>query len=69
MLHADPGFPLTLGRLRGFDVRFHLYTVPGQVFYRASRSLILRGVDGIVFVADSQREPVSESAGKGEVKP
>ena len=49
-------FPLTLGRLRGFDVRFHLYTVPGQVFYRASRSLILRGVDGIVFVADSQRE-------------
>jgi len=49
-------FPLSLGTLRGFDVRFHLYTVPGQVFYRASRSLILRGVDGVVFVADSQRE-------------
>lgn len=49
-------FPLSLGKLRGFEVRFHLYTVPGQVFYRASRSLILRSVDGIVFVADSQRE-------------
>ena len=48
--------PLSLGEIRGFKTRFHLYTVPGQVFYDASRKLILRGVDGIVFVADSQRE-------------
>ncbi len=48
--------PLTLGTIRGFKVRFHLYTVPGQVFYDASRKLILRGVDGVVFVADSQVE-------------
>lgn len=48
--------PLSLGTIRGFKVRFHLYTVPGQVFYDASRKLILRGVDGIVFVADSQVE-------------
>jgi len=48
--------PLNLGPIRGFKTRFHLYTVPGQVFYDASRKLILRGVDGIVFVADSQAE-------------
>ncbi|MCB9060464.1 MAG: GTPase domain-containing protein [Halobacteriovoraceae bacterium] len=48
--------PLELGEIRGFNTRFHLYTVPGQVFYEASRKLILRGVDGIVFVADSQVE-------------
>jgi signal recognition particle receptor subunit beta len=42
--------------VRGFKTRIHLYTVPGQVFYDASRKLILRGVDGIVFVADSQQE-------------
>ncbi|MCK5882219.1 MAG: gliding-motility protein MglA [Bacteriovoracaceae bacterium] len=48
--------PLDLGQIRGFRTRFHLYTVPGQVFYEASRKLILRGVDGIVFVADSQVE-------------
>jgi signal recognition particle receptor subunit beta len=48
--------PLDLGRVRGFRTRFHLYTVPGQVFYDASRKLILRGVDGVVFVADSQEE-------------
>ncbi|EQC42896.1 mutual gliding-motility protein MglA [Bacteriovorax sp. BSW11_IV] len=48
--------PLELGEVRGFKTRFHLYTVPGQVFYEASRKLILRGVDGIVFVADSQVE-------------
>ena len=48
--------PLTVGKLSGLDVRFHLYTVPGQVFYRASRRLILGGADGVVFVADSQRE-------------
>jgi len=46
--------PLALGEIRGFKTRFHLYTVPGQVFYDASRKLILKGVDGIVFVADSQ---------------
>jgi mutual gliding-motility protein MglA len=48
--------PLTLGEIRGFKTRFHLYTVPGQVFYDASRKLILKGVDGVVFVADSQKE-------------
>ena len=46
--------PLALGTLRGFRIRFHLYTVPGQSYYDASRRLILRGVDGIVFVSDSQ---------------
>jgi signal recognition particle receptor subunit beta len=48
--------PLALGQIRGFKTRFHLYTVPGQVFYDASRKLILKGVDGVVFVADSQVE-------------
>jgi len=48
--------PLALGDIKGFRVRFHLYTVPGQVFYAASRKLILKGVDGVVFVADSQLE-------------
>jgi signal recognition particle receptor subunit beta len=46
--------PLELGTIRGFRTRFHLYTVPGQVFYDASRKIILKGVDGVVFVADSQ---------------
>jgi signal recognition particle receptor subunit beta len=46
--------PLALGEIRGFKTRFHLYTVPGQVFYDASRKLILKGVDGVVFVVDSQ---------------
>jgi len=46
--------PIELGTIRGFRTRFHLYTVPGQVFYDASRKLILKGVDGVVFVADSQ---------------
>ncbi|OFZ14320.1 MAG: gliding-motility protein MglA [Bdellovibrionales bacterium GWA2_49_15] len=48
--------PLDLGEIRGFKTRFHLYTVPGQVFYEASRKLVLRGVDGLIFVADSQVE-------------
>ena len=48
--------PLDLASVRGFKTRTHLYTVPGQVFYDASRKLILRGVDGIVFVADSQEQ-------------
>jgi hypothetical protein len=47
--------PLDMGTVKGFKVRFHLYTVPGQVFYDASRKLILRGCDGVIFVADSQR--------------
>ncbi len=48
--------PLDLGTIRGFKTRFHLYTVPGQVFYDASRKLILKGADGVIFVADSQEE-------------
>lgn len=48
--------PIALGDIKGFKIRFHLYTVPGQVFYAASRKLILKGVDGVVFVADSQIE-------------
>jgi signal recognition particle receptor subunit beta len=48
--------PVDLGTIRGFKTRFHLYTVPGQVYYNASRKLILKGVDGIIFVADSQLE-------------
>jgi len=48
--------PVDLGTIRGFKTRFHLYTVPGQVYYNASRKLILKGVDGVVFVADSQTD-------------
>jgi signal recognition particle receptor subunit beta len=48
--------PLDLGTVRGFKTRFHLYTVPGQVFYESSRRLILKGADGVVFVADSQED-------------
>ena len=50
--------PLALGEIRGFKTRFHLYTTPGQVFYDASRKLILKGVDGVVFVVDSQVDRV-----------
>ncbi len=53
--------PIDLGTIRGFKTRFHLYTVPGQVFYNASRKLILKGVDGIIFVADSQIERFDEN--------
>jgi signal recognition particle receptor subunit beta len=53
--------PVDLGTIRGFKTRFHLYTVPGQVFYNASRKLILKGSDGIVFVADSQIERYDEN--------
>lgn len=49
-------FPLDLGTIKGYKVKFHLYTVPGQIYYSSSRKLIMKGVDGIVFVADSQRE-------------
>src|SRR5260221_8686268 len=54
--------PLELGTVRGFKTRFHLYTVPGQVFYDASRKLILKGVDGVIFVADSQVELMDANA-------
>ena len=50
--------PIDLGQIRGFRTRFHLYTVPGQVFYDSSRKLILKGVDGVVFIADSQEERI-----------
>ncbi|MFQ5900919.1 MAG: ATP/GTP-binding protein [Thermodesulfobacteriota bacterium] len=53
--------PISLGEIKGFKTRFHLYTVPGQIFYDASRKLILKGVDGIVFVADSQIERLDAS--------
>lgn len=53
--------PLELGTIRGFRTRFHLYTVPGQVHYNISRKLILRGVDGVVFVVDSQKERYQEN--------
>lgn len=54
--------PLDLGTVRGFKIRFHLYTVPGQVFYDASRKLILKGADGVVFVADSQEARMEANA-------
>ena len=54
--------PLDLGAVRGFKTRFHLYTVPGHVFYDASRKLILKGVDGVVFVADSQEARMDANA-------
>lgn len=53
--------PLDVGDIRGFHTRFHLYTVPGQVVYDASRKLILKGLDGIIFVADSQNERMEEN--------
>lgn len=54
--------PLDLGSIQGYKTKFHLYTVPGQVFYNASRKLVLRGVDGVVFVADSQEERFGDTA-------
>lgn len=53
--------PLELGEIRGFKTRFHLYSVPGQVIYDASRKLIMKGLDGVVFVADSQTERLEEN--------
>lgn len=53
--------PLNVGEIRGYKTRFHLYSVPGQVVYDASRRLILRGLDGVVFVADSQVERMEEN--------
>ena len=53
--------PINIGDINGFTTRFQLYTVPGQVFYNATRKLVLRGVDGLIFVADSQREKADEN--------
>ena len=53
--------PVDLGTIRGFKTRFHLYTVPGQVYYNASRKLILKGLDGLVFVADSQADRIDDN--------
>jgi mutual gliding-motility protein MglA len=53
--------PLNLGEIRGYKTRFHLYSVPGQVVYDASRKLILKGLDGVIFVADSQTERMEEN--------
>jgi mutual gliding-motility protein MglA len=53
--------PMDAGEIRGLKTRFHLYTVPGQVVYDASRKLIMRGIDGVVFVADSQIERMEEN--------
>jgi mutual gliding-motility protein MglA len=53
--------PMNIGKINGLQTRFHLYTVPGQVVYDASRKLILKGLDGIVFVADSQIERMDEN--------
>ncbi len=53
--------PVELGEIKGFKTRFHIYTVPGQVIYNATRRAVLTGVDGIVFVADSQRERLEDN--------
>jgi hypothetical protein len=53
--------PLNIGEIRGYKTRFHLYSVPGQVVYDASRKLILKGLDGVIFVADSQIERMEEN--------
>ena len=56
--------PMEMGNINGFKSRFHLYTVPGQIPYESSRKLILKGVDGVVFVADSQRERMDANKGR-----
>ncbi len=53
--------PLSLGEIRGFKTRFHLYSVPGQIVYDANRKLVIKGLDGVVFVADSQRDRMEEN--------
>jgi mutual gliding-motility protein MglA len=53
--------PVELGKIKGFRTRFHLYTVPGQVFYNSTRKLVLKGTDGVVFVADSQKMMMNEN--------
>jgi len=54
-------FPVDVGEINGFKLRFHLYTVPGQVFYNSTRKLVLKGADGVVFVADSQRSALDSN--------
>ena len=54
-------FPVDVGEINGFKLRFHLYTVPGQVFYNSTRKLVLKGADGVVFVADSQRKALDSN--------
>jgi signal recognition particle receptor subunit beta len=53
--------PLSLGSVKGFNTKFQLYTVPGQVYYNTTRKLVLNGVDGVVFVADSQQGKMAEN--------
>jgi GTPase SAR1 family protein len=53
--------PIDLGSISGFQTRFQLYTVPGQIYYRSTRKLVLQGADGVVFVADSQRRQMAEN--------
>lgn len=53
--------PLELGKVHGFSVRFHLYTVPGQVLYERTRVAVLNGADGVVFVADAQRDRLADN--------
>ncbi len=53
--------PLSLGSVKGFNTKFQLYTVPGQVYYNTTRKLVLNGVDGVVFVADSQQGKMPEN--------
>jgi signal recognition particle receptor subunit beta len=53
--------PIDVGNVKGWKLRYHLYTVPGQVYYNASRRLVLRNVDALVFVVDSQRERLEEN--------
>jgi mutual gliding-motility protein MglA len=54
-------FPLELGKVEGYSIRFNMYTVPGQVYYEASRRLIVDGADGLVFVVDSQESRLEEN--------
>ncbi|HRW77804.1 MAG TPA: gliding-motility protein MglA, partial [Candidatus Sabulitectum sp.] len=54
-------FPVSLGTVQGFSLKFHLYTIPGQVYYEASRRIILEGADGVVFVADSNTERLDDN--------
>jgi mutual gliding-motility protein MglA len=53
--------PLDLGKVHGFTIRFHLYTVPGQVLYERTRIAVLNGADGVVFVADAQKERLPDN--------
>ncbi len=53
--------PISIGEINGYKVRFHLYTVPGQIFYNTTRKMVLKGVDGIVFVADSQKQMLEDN--------